>query len=294
MQFNTDKFECIKYGKKQDLKESSNYKAPNGETIEEKTVVKDLGVLMRSDGSFSSHIEKASTTAKNVSSWILRTFKTRLKIPMRILWKSLVLPHLDYCSQLWSPEKTGAIQSIEQIQKSFVQKITGYGHLDYWQQLKELRLNSLQRRRERYSIIYTWRMIENQVPNIGIEYLTTCRGRRCIVPPVNTRIDKWTQNLREASFRVRGPMLFNSIPHEIRNLTDCKTEIFKAALDKWLARIPDEPQVPGYTAMRRAETNSIRHMIPYALKDGRNHEPCVPGLPLSDQEGAPSGNLGGL
>ena len=35
--------------------------------------------------------------------WILRTFTTRDSITMITLFKSLVLPRLDYGSQLWSP-----------------------------------------------------------------------------------------------------------------------------------------------------------------------------------------------
>lgn len=294
MQFNTDKFECVKYGKNEDLKQSCKYTAQDGQIIEDKTTVRDLGVIMSNDSSFSAHIEKITSVAKGIVSWILRTFKTRQKVPMLILWKSLVLPHLDYCCQLWSTDKTGDIQALEQIQKSFLQKNARYQHMDYWQLLKELRVNSLQRRRERYTTIYTWRMIENQVPNTGIEHDTTARGRRCIVPPINTSADKWTRKIRESSFNVRGPMMFNMIPSEIRNLTSCKTDVFKAVLDKWLARIPDEPQVQGYTAMRRADSNSVRHMMSYAKRESRQTVPRPPGSPLSHQEAAPGGDLGGL
>ena len=38
-------------------------------------------------------------------------------------------------------------------------------------------------------------------------------------------------------------------------MKDCKTDIFKNALDMWLNTIPDEPQIPGY----KAQSNSIRH-----------------------------------
>ena len=46
----------------------------------------------------------------------------------------------------------------------------------------------------------------------------------------------------------------------IRNLTGCSLEKFKHVLDKYLAKIPDEPQLPGYTSYRRAESNSLVHM----------------------------------
>ena len=62
--------------------------------------------------------------------------------------------------------------------------------------------------------------------------------------------------------RVRGPMLFNTLPSELRNMTNCSSESFKQALDTFLKTIPDEPQTHGYTYMRRADSNSLIHMTP--------------------------------
>ena len=42
------------------------------------------------------------------------------------------------------------------VQRSFIRKIDGMGHLDYWTQLKRLKLYSLERRRERYIVIYIY------------------------------------------------------------------------------------------------------------------------------------------
>ena len=47
-------------------------------------------------------------------------------------------------------------------------------------------------------------------------------------------------------------------------MTDGKVDIFKRRLDKFLSTIPDEPQVLGYTAQRRADSNSSLHMGKFA------------------------------
>ena len=52
---------------------------------------KDLRVLMSSDRSFSDHIDIISNTVKNISSWILRTFKTSSITPI------LTLLYRQYC-----------------------------------------------------------------------------------------------------------------------------------------------------------------------------------------------------
>ena len=61
---------------------------------------------------------------------------------MVILCKSLVLCHLDYCGQLWSPSNIGSIQSLKLPQKAFVTRTEGMSCLNYWEELDALRLQS--------------------------------------------------------------------------------------------------------------------------------------------------------
>ena len=66
----------------------------------------------------------------NLSGWILRTFTTRDSITMT-LFKSLVLPRIDYGSQLWSPHLVKHIDQLEKIQRSFTKHITGMQSREY-------------------------------------------------------------------------------------------------------------------------------------------------------------------
>ena len=93
-------------------------------------------------------------------------FQSRKRSLMLTLLKSLVIPLLEYCCQLWNPWKAKDIQAIEVIQRTFTYKITEVQHLNYWERLLELKLYSLQRRRERYIIIYIWKITQHTVPNI--------------------------------------------------------------------------------------------------------------------------------
>ena len=44
-------------------------------------------------------------------------------------------------------------------------------------------------------------------------------------------------------------------------MSNCSPDIFKRALDRFLSKVPDEPLIPGYTAMRRADSNSLVNMM---------------------------------
>ena len=113
--FNNKKFEALRHGNDEALKLTTNYTAPDGTIITEKSSLRDLGVTMSADGTFKQHISNICQSARNMCSWILRTFESRSPELMLTLWKSLVIPILDYCSQLWSPSKVGEIQQIEDL-----------------------------------------------------------------------------------------------------------------------------------------------------------------------------------
>ena len=102
--FNNKKFEAARRGTNDALKLTTSYTAPDGTIISEKDHLRDLGVTMSADSSFKQHIDKMCQSAKNMCAWILRTFQSRSPELMLTLWKSMVIPILDYCSQLWSPK----------------------------------------------------------------------------------------------------------------------------------------------------------------------------------------------
>ena len=175
-----------------------------------------------------------------------------------VLWKTMVLPILDYCSQLWNPHLKGEISILEEIQKSFTRKIAGI-NANYWERLVLLKLYSLQRRRERYIMIYVWKILEGLVPNMASPITTTNSPRHGRMCNVNVRRKhSRIATLINSSLSVHGCRLFNSLPKDISNVN---INFLKNKLDQFLSSIPDEPQTIGYTLSRRANTNSILDML---------------------------------
>ena len=263
MQLNAEKFECMRYGYNQTIKNTTTYKACSGEDILVEDTVKDLGVLVCSDATFNEQITSVMLAANLKCGWVLRTFQTRERKLMLTLWKALIQPVLDYCCQLWSPTQAGKINSLEKVQVSFFRKINGMRELAYWQQLQALGTYSLQRRRDRYVVIYIWKVLEDLVPNFGIITSNNSRhGRYCSVPHIRTSAPVRVQNLRFGSLSINGPRLFNAMPSKIRNLTDCSVHAFKNALDKYLKTIPDEPRIRELVPYCSKSSNSLLVMSP--------------------------------
>ena len=185
--------ELLRYGKNQHIKESTSYYSPNETTIEQTQYVKDLGIKISVTLSFTDHINTICSKVRQV----MRTFHTRYMYTMKTLWCSIVQPHIDYCSQLWTPHRTGDIQKIESLFRSFSHQIKSISELNYWDRLSALKLYSQERRMERYRIIYVWKIIEGIAPNVGIEtHMSTRHGRLCKIPQINLRVAGTIRTIR--------------------------------------------------------------------------------------------------
>ena len=151
--------------------------------IEEVKSCKDPGVIMSSDGEFEAQINKACQKSRQKCGWILRTFYSRKQFFMRHEFNTLVQPHLDYCVQLWAPHEGPKLDQIEDTLRNYTKKIPAVKDQTYWERLRILRMNSEQRRIERYKILYTWKVLHGLVPDSGMEWLPTNenRGRMCKV-----------------------------------------------------------------------------------------------------------------
>ena len=239
------------------------YETNDTRPINRRESVTDLGILMSDSLKFDEHIQEVAARGRQRVGWMLRVFQTRERGALMTLYRSLVLPILEYCCQLWSPHSLGMTRKLEAVQRTFTYRIANLSEHSYWERLQELGLYSLERRRERYAIIYIWKIVQKLVPNFEERvqlrsYVNERRGRLCRVPPVNYRAMIRLQTIREASLPIVGPRLFNCLPQEIRNY-EGTLDGFKGRLDSYLSTLPDEPRLPAYHP--QAQSNSIVRQV---------------------------------
>ena len=95
-------------------------------------------------------------------------------------------------------------------------------------------------------ILYLYKIILHVVPNAGFVW-NYCPRNKLHITPKTSRKQGWAHSLRNASFSVTGPNLFNSLPAALRELPDLsKTtksliRCFKENVDLYLECIPDLP-----------------------------------------------------
>ena len=137
--------------------------------IEEKSNLRDLGVQVSSDLTFSIHIENGVLAATRMVGWVMRTFSRRSKFLMLTMWKTLIQSKLDYCSQ----------------------------------RLINLGMYSQERRRERYQIICIWKLSQGLLTGYSLPFQQNeRRGRYVAVPPMASNSPAAVKKAREASLKV--------------------------------------------------------------------------------------------
>ena len=182
---------------------------------------------------------------------------------MMTIFKTLIQIKLDYCSQLWSPSDQSSIQRLESTFKNFTSQIAGFEDLDYWDRLLALRQYSQERRRERYRIIFIWKVLQGLVEGYPIaSYTSIRRGRLVEVSKFRSDAPSSVRKAREDSLSVHGARLFNLIPQHLRDMKTGSVDHFKLGLDAWLSAVPDQPTVQG--RQRAARTNSLLDQAVYA------------------------------
>ena len=265
MSLNGDKFEHFHVG--HNLQQpKAEYQDPTGNIIEEKEHIKDLGVTISNDLTWTKHIKQVVSKARIMKGWLSRTFATRKKEPMLIMWKSQVRPILDYYSPLWSPspKELGNIDILENVQRSFTRHIDGMRDFNYAERLQKLNMYSVQRRHERYKILYVYKIKEGMVPNFSGEYglqfdAHERHGCRCRIPKFPLHHNK-AAKARDRSFALTASQLWNCLPREIRNTSGVSIDTFKRKVDKILSLYPDEPRCSAtgiYTNSSGRISNSL-------------------------------------
>ena len=119
-------------------------------------------------------------------------------------------------------------------------------------------ISSIQRRFQRYRIIYLWKIIAGLTHNFGLTWKDDSHWGILIdikqLKYHSTKgaiIDIWKQ-----SIGVSGAILFNAMPYRVRNYKGKTISGFKMTLDQELEKIPDCPLSYGlYPDPINPETN---------------------------------------
>ena len=184
---------------------------------------KCLGVHVDEILSWEAHISEVIGKVAKILAALRRLRPICHQSTLLTIYKSLVLPHLDYCSAVWGCIGNGLSQKLEKLQNRAARIITGSG----WDArsapiLHALKWNSLADRRAKQLKSLMFKTVNNLVP----EYLSdkfakvnTIHKHNLRGAQLNLFIPRPNTEALKKSFRYRGAVTWNSLSAEAKQAT---------------------------------------------------------------------------
>ena len=163
----------------------------NNIVLDNVNVIRDLGVLFDRRLTFSHHIEYCRNKALKVLGFIKRNSKDFSNInTIKLMYTSLVRPHLEFCTNLWSPYYKTYIDKLDSVQRKFLRYIAFKQHIitdniNYSQMEKDLKINSIAERRDISDILFIFKILNGYI--VCPELLSQIQ---IYVPPRHLRVTK--------------------------------------------------------------------------------------------------------
>ncbi|OWA54829.1 hypothetical protein BV898_19223 [Hypsibius exemplaris] len=144
----------------------------DGAVIPTVSDAKCLGVTFSSILNWTAHIDEICTKARKRVHCINVYFPKKFGAVKQLLFKSLALPVLEYCSTIWSPSSKTSQKKLEDVQRFFLKTVRLSSHrtnhhpsLRYYQQhLREVQWEPLWKRRCRSIVHAAFKAWSGQMP----------------------------------------------------------------------------------------------------------------------------------
>ena len=141
----------------------------------------------------------------------------------KLLYTSMVLPHLDYCSVVWNDCNAGLCNRVERVQNYAMRIILGKPPLTNSESLRTtLGWSTLKTRRRNAMLAQVQRCINGRAP----AYLKTKfsfnsdNGYNCTRGASKLHVKQPQSSYYHSSFEFQGALVYNRLPQAVRTLTE--------------------------------------------------------------------------
>ena len=202
----------------------------NNTILTETTIEKDLGIYISNNLEWNHYINTAIGKANKKLGLIKNPFEYLDEITLKLLYKSLVRPHLEYGASIWSPYWKKDTLKLESVQRRAT-KIESLRGVTYDERLKILDLPLLEERRRRGDLIQMYKIkkrkdiVNFHHPPKSFDHQLSSRRNNCRIRRQLTK-----SRIRHHFFTNRVSSDWNCLSQEIID-TD-NINIFKNAIDK--------------------------------------------------------------
>ena len=212
------------------------------EPIERVSSIKYLGVILDEHLTFEEHISHVHNKASKKLG-ILYKSKDYLDRPTKILlYKSLILPHIDYCDLVYMHTTEKNFKKLQLIQNCACRILLGADKDTSVKQMhQQLELPTLHQRRMYHQAVDCFNNVNNEEAGLN-KYYKTNDTRERTTRSTGTKY-MGVPNLRTCvgrkAYSYRGPTFWNNLGADSRLMTD--KEQFKRHINKVLCRDVNHP-----------------------------------------------------
>ena len=199
MSFNVDKCHILHLGQQNThydylLPKMSNFKQTASycsytytfHPMKKVTDEKDLGVVVDDKLNFKKHISQKISKANTMIFLIKHYFHFLDAEMFKTLYKSLVRPHIEYASPVWSPITKEDIKRIESVQRRATKLVPELAQLSYTDRLRALNLPTLEYRRTRQDLILLYNYIQQDILIDPSTNCKICRNNSSMLTPITS------------------------------------------------------------------------------------------------------------
>ena len=232
MLFNTSKCHILHIGAKN---QQFDY-IMGGVPLEKVEFEKDIGVMIHQTLKPSLQCTKAAAKANQVLGQLARGVTYRDRNTFLRLYTVYVRPHLEYAVASWCPYNKGDKEVLEKVQRRALAMISNLKGKSYEERLAEVKMTTLERRRERGDLITMYRIMTGQDdvdPSLWFQPIATSRnglGTRHASGLHNVVQQRSKGEVRRNFFSQRVVSAWNNLPDSVKGAGCVNT--FKNRLDE--------------------------------------------------------------
>ncbi len=217
----------------------------NNQVIPKVLTVRDLGVVISNNLSWTPYVNKIRAKANSLSHTILRLFSTS-NCWMRIkLFLTYVRPLLEYNTTTWSPHLHSDIIKVESVQRTFTRRLCQRCNIkfsSYKDRLEKLNLESLEVRRIKQDLVFLYKILHNYVDidfdkYFQINHFSCSRLRRHQFQIKRQNLAKTA--VRNSFFSYRVIRYWNELPENVANSPTLET--FRYRLKRLNLKVMNTP-----------------------------------------------------